>query len=331
MYSPTLRLLAVLELLQSRKQITGPELARRLEVDERTVRRYITNLQDMGIPVEAERGPYGSYQLQRGYKLPPLMFTDAEAVALTLGLVVMREFRFPVDIAAVEGALAKTERVLPENLLHQVQGLQEAVVFHVSPQPVLAQRDALTTLSTAAQHCRNVWMQYRSWGGDESERGFDPYGIVYNEGYWYTAGYCHLRQDLRTFRLDRIVALEPVDQPFSRPHNFDVLGFVLKSIAMWENTAQIEVILETSLETAQQVIAPIMGTLEVTDEGVLFRRTATQLEWIAFFLLNLDFPVRIVQTPELRTMIEQIGVKAAHMTQGAKSTSEDREPSSQHG
>jgi predicted DNA-binding transcriptional regulator YafY len=244
------------------------------------------------------------------------MFTDAEAVALTLGLVVMREFRFPVDIAAVEGALAKTERVLPENLLHQMRGLQEAIVFHVSPQPVLLQQDALTTLSTAAQQCQHVWMQYRSWGGDESERGFDPYGIVYNEGYWYTAGYCHLRQDLRTFRLDRIVGLEPGDQSFSRPDNFDVLGYVLNSIAMWEHTAQIEVILETSMENAQQVIAPIMGTLEATDDGILFRRTATQLEWIAFFLLNLDFPVRIVQTPELRTMIQQIGTKALHMTQG---------------
>src|SRR5215475_13349935 len=116
MYSPTSRLLTVLELLQSYKQMSGSELARRLEVDTRTVRRYIVTLQDMGIPVEGERGPYGTYQLQRGYKLPPLMFTDSEAVALTLGLLAIREFRFPVDVAAVEGALAKTERVLPEPL-----------------------------------------------------------------------------------------------------------------------------------------------------------------------------------------------------------------------
>src|SRR5919108_2843948 len=101
MYSPTTRLLSVLELLQSRKQMSGSEIARRLEVDPRTIRRYIVMLQDMGIPVEAERGPYGAYQLQRGYKLPPLMYNDAEAIALTLGLVAIREFRFPVDVAAV--------------------------------------------------------------------------------------------------------------------------------------------------------------------------------------------------------------------------------------
>src|SRR5215470_3438099 len=111
MYSPTERLLTVLELLQSHKQMSGSELAARLEVDLRTVRRYITMLQDMGIPVETERGPYGGYRLLRGYKLPPLMFSDAEALALTLGLLMVREYRLPVGAVAVEGALAKTERV----------------------------------------------------------------------------------------------------------------------------------------------------------------------------------------------------------------------------
>src|SRR5215212_6801008 len=137
MYSPTTRLLTILEMLQSRKNISGTEMARRLEVDVRTVRRYIVMLQDMGIPVETERGPYGSYQLQRGYKLPPLMYTDSEAIALTLGLLAIREFRFPVDVAAVEGALAKTERVMPEKLLRQARGLQEAITFNVAAPPVL--------------------------------------------------------------------------------------------------------------------------------------------------------------------------------------------------
>ena len=126
MYSPVTRLFTVLELLQSYKQMSGAELARRLEVDGRTVRRYIVMLQDMGIPVEAERGPYGAYQLQRGYKLPPLMFTDAEAVALTMGLLAIREYRFPVNLAAVEGALAKTERVMPEKLLRLIKSMAKS-------------------------------------------------------------------------------------------------------------------------------------------------------------------------------------------------------------
>jgi predicted DNA-binding transcriptional regulator YafY len=313
MYSPTTRLLTVLELLQSYKQMSGPDIARRLEVNLRTVRRYIVMLQDMGIPVEAERGPYGAYQLQRGYKLPPLMFTDAEAVALTLGLLAIREFRFPVDVAAVEGALAKTERVMPEKLFNQAQGLQEAIVFNVSHPPVVLQNDSLAILSSAVHQRQRVWLRYQSWSSDDSEREFDPYGIVFNEGYWYTAGYCHLRHDLRTFRLDRILALEPREQQFERPEKFDILEHVLDSIVQMPGIAQIEVLLETSMEIAQQAIPPIIGSLEPSEKGVIFRRAASQLEWVAHVLLNLDCPVHIVQNDELRQMIRQLGTRALQM------------------
>jgi predicted DNA-binding transcriptional regulator YafY len=318
-YSPTTRLLTVLELLQSYKQMSGAEIARRLEVDRRTVRRYVTTLQDMGIPVEAERGPYGAYQLQRGYKLPPLMFTDAEAVALTLGLLAIREFRFPVDVAAVEGALAKTERVLPEKLYHQARGLREAITLNAlaesygsSPPPPL-QNNILAILSTAAQQRKRVVLRYRSWSEQVTEREFDPYGIVFNVGYWYTAGYCRLRQDLRTFRLDRITALEPLEHSFERPEDFDVLAHVLNSIGSWPGTEQIEVRMETTLEQAQQVSAHLLGTLEPAENGFIFRRAANQLEWVAHVLLNLDFPVHVVQTVELRQMIRQMAVRARRM------------------
>lgn len=316
MYSPTTRLLTVLELLQSYKQISGSELARRLEVDVRTIRRYITNLQDMGIPVEGERGPYGAYQLQRGYKLPPLLFTDTEAIAITMGLLAIRGFRLPVNIAAVEGALAKTERVLPENLLNQVRGLQEAITFNISPPPALLQNDFVTTLSAAVKGRQQVRLRYRSWSGDESERAFDAYGIVFNDGYWYTAGYCHLRRDLRTFRLDRVVALERLDQTFERPDDFDALKYVMDSIVTMPGTDQIEVLLETTLEQAQQFIPPILGTLELAEKGVIFRRSATQLEWTALVLLSFDFPVHIIKPLELRDLVRQIAARAQKMADG---------------
>jgi predicted DNA-binding transcriptional regulator YafY len=279
-------------------------------VDARTVRRYIVMLQDMGIPVEGERGPLGAYQLRRGYKLPPLMFTDAEAVALTLGLLAIRELQFPVDVAAVEGALAKTERVLPEKLLLQVRGLREAITFNVSPPPALFQNDFVATLSAAVQQRHSVLMRYRSWQGDDTEREFDPYGIVFNEGYWYASGYCHLRQDLRTFRLDRIVALESIERSFQRPEEFDTLAHVLDSIALMPGTAQVEVLLKTSIERARQAIPPVMGSVEPSDDGVIFRRAATQLEWVAHYLLTLDFPVAVRQPPELRAMLRQMAGRA---------------------
>src|SRR6202162_6403371 len=107
MYFPATRVLTVLELLQSRQRISGPELATRLEVDIRTVRRYITMLQDLGIPIEAERGRHGSYRLRPGFKLPPLMFTEDEALALTLGLLAAQRLGLTAAAPAVQGALAK--------------------------------------------------------------------------------------------------------------------------------------------------------------------------------------------------------------------------------
>ena len=313
MYSPTTRLLSVLELLQSRKQMSGSEIARRLEVDPRTIRRYIVMLQDMGIPVEAERGPYGSYQLQRGHRIPPLMFTDAEATALTLGLLAIREFQFPVEVAAVESALAKTERVMPEKLLSQARALQETITFHVDFLPKRVANNFVTILSSAVQQRQRVHLRYRSWDGEESERDFDPYGIVFNEGFWYTAGYCHLRQDLRTFRLDRITALELKEHNFERPDDFDVLGHVLTSLFSRRGTEQVEVIMKTTLERARQVTLPDMGTLEETEQGVIFRRAALELEWVAFFLMCLDFPVIVIQPDALRETLRQMATKALQM------------------
>jgi predicted DNA-binding transcriptional regulator YafY len=314
MYSPTTRLLSVLELLQSRRQMSGSEIAQRLEVDPRTVRRYIVMLQDMGIPVEAERGSYGSYQLRRGHRIPPLMFTDSEATALTLGLLAIREFRFPVELAAVESALAKTERVLPEKLLNQARALQETITFHLDFLPSRVDNNFVAILSSAVQQRQQVHLRYQSLDGQESERDFDPYGIVFNEGFWYTAGYCHLRRDLRTFRLDRITALESLERTFERPEDFDVLGHVLSSLFSRQGVEQIEVLMKTTLEHARQVTSPDMGTLEETEEGVILRRAALHLEWVAFFLMCLDFPVVVIQTAGLRETLRKMASKALQMT-----------------
>src|SRR3954462_12812019 len=144
MYHPTTRVLTVLELLQAHESISGPNLAARLEVNIRTVRHYITLLQDLGIPIEAERGRQGGYRLRPGFKLPPLMFTEDEALALTLGLLAARRLGLAgggaaraggappggaVAAPAVEGALAKVERVMPDALRARVQALQETLVI----------------------------------------------------------------------------------------------------------------------------------------------------------------------------------------------------------
>lgn len=310
MYSPTTRLLAVLALLQTHQQMSGAEIARRLEVDVRTVRRYIMSLQDMGVPVEGERGPHGAYYLGRGSKMPPLMFTNEEAVALVLGLNVIREFQFPVNIVAIEGAIAKTERVLPELLLQQVRALQSSITFNMSnyggTPPPMWDNNTLIVLSTAAQERHRVEFVYRSWRDDVTERRFDPYGVVYNEGYWYTAGYCHLRQDLRTFRLDRIQSISKHDETFDDPGSVDLLGYVLSAFANVPGPFQVEVLLRTTMDTAKAHIPSYLATLETCAEGVIMRRAANNLEWLAMMLLSFDFPVEVKQPDELRSILRRI-------------------------
>jgi predicted DNA-binding transcriptional regulator YafY len=140
---PTTRILALLELLQAHHRLTGVDLARRLGVDQRTVRRYATRLVDLGIPVEAERGRYGGYRLRPGYKLPPLMFTDDEATAVVLGLLAARAAGIATSTSgatttsgsATESALAKISRVLPDALRDQVAAVADTVAFGLPRRP----------------------------------------------------------------------------------------------------------------------------------------------------------------------------------------------------
>src|SRR2546430_539200 len=136
MYQPTTRLLTVLELLQARPSLSGAELARRLEVDGRTVRRYVMMLQDVGIPVEATHGRNGGYRLRPGFKLPPLLFTEEEALAVTLGLLAAHKLGLAVAAPAVEGALAKGGRALPTAFRGRVHAADETPVFEFSRPPL---------------------------------------------------------------------------------------------------------------------------------------------------------------------------------------------------
>src|SRR5499427_4182676 len=182
MSHPTVRLLTMLELLQAHARITGAELAERLELDPRTVRRYIAMLQEWGIPILARRGRYGAYRLMPGFKLPPLMFTEEEALALTLGLLAVRRTGLALTVPAVEGALAKVERVLPVSLRTRVQAVQEAVFLYLAPPRDAPAPEVVMTLSTAVQEQRYVLLRHRSAQGAETERRFDPYGLVYRAG-----------------------------------------------------------------------------------------------------------------------------------------------------
>lgn len=313
-YRPTARVLAVLELLQSHGRMTGPELARRLEVNIRTVRDYIEMLLDLGIPVEAERGRYGAYHLRPGYKLPPLIFTEDESFALTLSLLMAREQGLVTAAPAFEGVLAKVMRVLPETTRAQVQAVEQTVIFEDRSFRATPSMLAVTTLSSSLQTGRSVHLHYRSAHAQEiTERVFDPYGVVYHEGAWYTIGYCHLRQGQRLFRLDRIHKIELTNETFTRPAEFHALEAVQRALATVPRVWQMEVWLKVTLREIQAKTRFPKAQFTEIDNGVLVRGDVEDLQWAAHFIAGLGVPFVIHRPTELQAVLREYALKLASL------------------
>lgn len=296
-YRPTARVLTVLELLQSHGRMTGAALARRLEVDIRTVRNYVQTLIDLGIPVEAERGRYGAYFLRAGYKLPPLIFTEGESLALTLALLQARASGLAQTSPAFEGALAKIERVLPAATRQHIQAVEQTLAFEDVQAPAGPAGLIVMMLSSAVQSGKRVLLHYRSSRGEETVRAFDPYGIAQHRGYWYTIGCCHLRGGQRLFRLDRITQIEATDETFPLKAHFSALQAVQQALASVPREWQIEVWLQTTLKEAQRQMRIPQAFFEEKDGGVFFRVEVEDLPWMARLLASVGIPFIIHHPP----------------------------------
>src|SRR5580658_1204289 len=162
MYDPIMRVLTVLEILQAREHVSGAELAARLEVNPRTVQRYIARLQDLCIPVESTRGVGGAYRLKPGFRLPPMMFTDEEAFALTLGLRALRHLGLSAFAPATEGASAKLGRVLPGPIRESIRSVEDVVALEPGPWVVSTSAESLIRISTAIRTRRRVEFDYEA-------------------------------------------------------------------------------------------------------------------------------------------------------------------------
>lgn len=302
MARPTGRVLAMLELLQTGGQRTVGELAARLGVEERTVRRYAGHLADLGIPVEAQRGRYGGYRLLPGYKLPPLMLTDDEAVAVVLGLMAAeREGLATTDHAATASALAKVSRVLPRPLGRRLESLLSTAQFTAPVRPTApAVADTLLALASAAQAQRTVVIAYTAWDGQESQRELDLYGLVFHAGRWYVTGHDHGRDDVRTFRLDRIAAVRQGEGGYDVPADFDARTQVVSGIAAVRWSHEVSVVLRTTLADAVERLPASVGRLSEHVDGVLLQARAERLDGMARMLAGLGWDFEVVAPDALR-------------------------------
>lgn len=313
MYNPSTRLLTVLELLQNEGEISGPALATRLEVDVRSVRRYITMLRDMGIPVESDPGRYGVYRLRPGFRMPPMMFTNHEIMAVILGLMAVRRLGLAAA-PGVESASAKIERVLPDELRERVRAVQGALTLNIGAY-ASPHEETLSTFSIAAYHNRQLWMTYATRGKMRTERVIDVYGLVYQSGTWYCVAHCHLRDDLRVFRLDRVEDVKLLEVTFAPPQDFDPVHYLMESIATMPDVWHIEVLLKATLEEAAARVPPDTAVLEPTASGVLLRCWAEHLNWMARFLIWIGVPFVVIQPLELKEAIKALAAKAVAMVE----------------
>ncbi len=303
MTRPTARVLALLEILQEGGVRTVNDLAARLDVDERTARRYVSHLIELEIPVESVRGRYGGYRLAAGYRMPPLMLTDEEALAVLLGLIAGRRAGLvTTSAAAVEGATAKLRRVLPKQLAARLDALLENIDFTAPAQAVISpETQVMLQLAEAVRDRRAVEIGYTDREQRRTERVVHPYGIVAHHNRWYLTGLDSASNRIRSFRLDRIARLTQRDDTFEMPADFDPSAHLLADLAStpWRHEVSLRVC-GTTDDVARRLPTGLASIEAIDERWVRVRLQAQRLDWVPGVLAALGLPLLIEEPDELK-------------------------------
>ncbi len=315
MSRPIARVLTLLELLQSGGIRTVAELADRLGVDERTVRRYVDHLTDLDVPVESVRGRYGGYRLASGYRMPPLMLSDDEALAVLLGLVAGRRAGLTTATGtASETAAAKIRRVLPERLGRRLDAVLGSLAFTVAAgEPPVLETAVLLSIADAVSHHRPISIRYTAADGRRSERTLHPHGLVAHSGRWYVTGVVPAIGEDRTFRLDRIASARTLPGSFEPPDDLDPAERLLAGLATAPYRHEVTLRIQG---TAEQIHARLPASVAIVteppsasgadpDTGQWSRvdLRADRLDWLPAVLASLDLPFAVERPDELRDLV----------------------------
>ena len=301
MLETSARLLRLLAILQSRRYWTGVELAARLEVTARTLRRDVARLRELGYTVDSCSGAAGGYQLGRGASFPPLLLDDDEAMAVGIALrTVLTSGVSGVETAGLK-ALAKFETVLPERLRRRLNALQSSVSPLLGWRPAV-DAAAISTIASACHDREGLRFTYRNHDGAVQARRVEPHQLVHTGSRWYLVAWDLAREDWRTFRVDRI---EPPLSPAARfpPRRAPEGGFaayVSRSVAYLTYGHRARVILHAPLEAMAEKIPPTAGVLERAGDGRCLLSTGTHsLEVLCLFLGMTGVDFDVVEPPEL--------------------------------
>jgi predicted DNA-binding transcriptional regulator YafY len=304
--SPTARALLALELVQGSPGITADRLADKLGVSERAARRYVGILREAGIPIESVRGPNGGYRLGRGLRLPPLMFSAAEALGLVMAVLDgHHDASDPTD--PVGSALGKIMRALPEPVAAQAEAVRRATA--PAPDRAAARPDPATTtaLVQACSDHRRVRLGYRSEAGSQWVTEVDPWAVVVRHGRWYLLCWSHTADAQRAYRIDRVRTVDLLDDTFSPPADLDPVAMLENHLAVgWEY--DVEVVIDGPIDTVGRCLPRALGRLEPLGAGItrLVGSTSNPV-WYAEQLAAIPASYRIVRCPELQAAARAIG------------------------
>jgi predicted DNA-binding transcriptional regulator YafY len=292
-------------LLQRQPNQKAVDLARSLGVSVRSLHRYMVMLEDMGIPLYTERARYGGFSLVRGYKMPPLIFSPEEAASLYLGTSLVSEMWGRLYQDAAQGALAKLENVLPDEQRQEVGWARRTLVATGLHRAGLdSQTPALEELRRATHGQRRVSLLYHAIGQAEPAGcQVDPYTLVHRQGWWYVVGYCHLRQAMRSFRVDRIRELALSAETFKPPADFNIQAYLATEP---QPPSQVQAWLHFLAEGAQVAhsLATIWSELEAQPDGsVVVSLAAPGLEYAAQFVLSFGPLAAVLEPDELRRLV----------------------------
>lgn len=308
--SPTARALRTLELLQSRPGTTADELAQRLGVTERAARRYVGILREAGIPVESARGPHGGYRLRRGTRLPPVVFTQDEALGLVMA--VLDGHPAATDAADTVGAaLGKVIQVLPEAVGRQAAALREHAASAPNRSRARPDPDTTSALVAAVAARRRVAVDYHSESGKQWSAQVDPWAVVVRYGRWYLLCHSHAAGAVRTYRIDRIRGVRQTPHEFTPPEGLDPVAALEHNLGVgWEYS--VRVVFEAAVDAVAPWIRPPMGTLAPLDTGcVLTGSTSNPTMYAQEFLALVPFPFRVEEGDELRSAVATVAQRFA--------------------
>jgi predicted DNA-binding transcriptional regulator YafY len=315
MLDTSARLLRLLSLLQARREWTGPELAERLEVGVRTVRRDVERLRRLGYPVEATRGVAGGYRLGPGAEIPPLLLDEEEAVAVAVGLRTAAR----VGVAGIEEtsvrALAKLERVMPSRLRRRINALGAATVPYAFTGPAV-DAEVLATIAAACRDHERLRVRYRTHDGVSTGRLVEPHRLVHTGRRWYLVAWDTARADWRTFRVDRLERPAPDRRFVARePPAEDLAAYVARAVSATRDRYQARVVLHAPIAEVAPRVPPAVGSLEPLDERRCLLHTGSDwLGGLAVYIAEIGVDFEVVEPPELVARVRVLAGRFARAT-----------------